>query len=331
MAKAHPHFARPSPDPSSSYSALILTGFFFLQLLSAILAAPYYLTYYNPLLGGLPQAVAQVPVGWGEGLEQAAFYLNDQPEAGSLAVSSWYSDIFNPYFVGKRVSFSDDGRAQLSADFVVFYVNQIQRQKPYPGLVDFFRAAEPVLTIDLGAPTNPHWVELYRAPAAQSAGGAPKIEGVAQLLAYKIAATQPGTSAQIQPSQTVPVTLYWRVLGPMPAGAGFKLALTGSGQHWGRWQPAGSSPAAAATNHRSPDPNLPSAAPEHRYDWQTDQVVEWSGSLTLPPDIPPGDYRLWLGLVGADGATIAELSLSEKDPPIQVGTGQRSRDRRNRS
>ena len=52
-------------------------------------------------------------------------------------------------FAGQRASFSDDGRGQLAADYVVFYVNQIQRQKPYPGLVDYFRAKEPVFVLDI--------------------------------------------------------------------------------------------------------------------------------------------------------------------------------------
>jgi hypothetical protein len=112
---------------------LLLAGLVTLQLLSATFAAPYFLTYYNPLLGGARRAVTQIPIGWGEGLEQAAQYLNQLPQAESLSVSSWYSDIFDPYFVGQQASFADDGRAQLAADYVVFYVNQIQRQKPYPG------------------------------------------------------------------------------------------------------------------------------------------------------------------------------------------------------
>ncbi|TEU18743.1 MAG: phospholipid carrier-dependent glycosyltransferase, partial [Anaerolineales bacterium] len=39
---------------------------------------PYFLTYYNPALGGGWLAPRVMLVGWGEGLEQAAHYLNDQ-------------------------------------------------------------------------------------------------------------------------------------------------------------------------------------------------------------------------------------------------------------
>ena len=40
---------------------------------------PHYLAYYNPLLGGAPAAARLIPVGEGEGLREAAEWLNLQP------------------------------------------------------------------------------------------------------------------------------------------------------------------------------------------------------------------------------------------------------------
>lgn len=274
------------------YQPPALDGLVILQLIFAIFAAPYFLTYYNPLLGGVGRAVGQIPVGWGEGLERAAEYLNGLPEAGSLRVSSWYGDIFDPYFVGQRASFSDDGRAQLAADYVVFYANQVQRQKPFPGLVDYFRAGPPpvfVLSVDSMGQVAPGeagdgapWVEVYRAPAARSAGGAPKIEDVAQLLAYDVSAST--------------VTLYLRVLGPLPEGGRFSAAL---------------SPLASGQEVARP------AVPPGRIDgqWREGAVVEWRGLLALPP---AGEYRLRVFLQAGNGGVLAELPVSENDPPVVV-------------
>jgi 4-amino-4-deoxy-L-arabinose transferase-like glycosyltransferase len=313
----------PSPLCPPTLLHALLAGTVALQLLFTILAAPYYLTYYNPLLGGVKGAVRQVPVGWGEGLEQAATYLNNLPDAESLAVSSWYSDIFHPYFVGQRASFSDDGRAQLAADYVVFYINQIQRQKPYPGLVDYFRAKEPVFVVAVkptGGVTNSaeteksnhhvSWVEVYRAPAAQSASGAPKIEGVAQLLAYKVAGSRVAGSKvtgsrvagskvtddipELPSADQVSVTLFLRVLGPLPENTTFGVALKG-GNLWGNW-----------------------ALTEVKGEWQEGNIVEWHGILTLPADMPPGEYRLWAAFQFADGSVIAEFPMSDKDPVISL-------------
>lgn len=298
-----------------AYRPAGLGGLVFVQLLFAVVAAPYYLTYYNPLLGGVRSAAGRIPVGWGEGLEQAATYLNNLPEAETLVVSSWYSDIFNPYFVGQRASFSDDGRSQLAADYVVFYVNQVQRQKPYPGLVDYFRAGQPVFTVTAGSfgqrPGVP-WVEVYRAPAAQSAGGAPSLEGVAQLLAYKVTGSRVVSQGDadhrvtnglpdLAPADEVRAVLFLRVLGPLPPG-GSRLSA------------ALLSPAAA--------PGLAwpeTGAGEIRGAWREGQIVEWHGPLALPLPAPPGEYRLRIQLRAEDGRALAELPVSDKDPPIVLG------------
>ena len=282
------------------YQPPALDGLVILQLIFAIFAAPYFLTYYNPLLGGVSRAVSQIPVGWGEGLEQAAYYLNGLPEAESLLVSSWYSDIFDPYFVGQRASFSDDGRAQLAADYVVFYANQVQRQKPFPGLVDYFRAGPPVFALSIDSMGRPGpgqaedgapWVEVYRAPAAQSAGGAPKIEGVVQLLAYKVS----GGGIAGSPAGEAAASLYLRVLGPLPAGGRLGAALAPvSGQEAAR-------PAALSGQVSG--------------EWRQGAVVQWRGPLALPP---AGEYRPRVFLLAGDGRVLAELPVSEQDPPVVV-------------
>ncbi len=41
---------------------------------------PYYLTYYNPLAGGPRAAERDMFVGWGEGLEEAGHWLDQQPD-----------------------------------------------------------------------------------------------------------------------------------------------------------------------------------------------------------------------------------------------------------
>ncbi|GAB4452223.1 MAG: hypothetical protein Fur0044_47360 [Anaerolineae bacterium] len=284
-------------------AAPLLAGLVILHLMFAILAAPYYLTYYNPLLGGVGQAAQQVPVGWGEGLEQAAAYLNRLPQAETLTVSSWYSDLFQLYFAGQQTSFSDDGRGQLAADYVVFYINQWQRQKPYPELINYFRAGEPVFTVKVGPlgslseQNGVNWVEVYKAPAAQSASGGPKIEGVAQLLAYKITGDKAARQVQLSPGKEATVTLFLRVLGPLPEKTSLQVSLAdpAAGTNYGSWR------------------SLP-----RQGEWQVGSLVEWPGQLILPADLPAGDYRFVAALQNEGGATVAEFAISEKDPLIRV-------------
>ena len=89
---------------------------------------PYYFSYYNPLFGGAPGAARIIGIGWGEGMDQAAAYLNQQPGAESLHVAAAYHLDFMPFFVGETVVLSDDVGDQMNADYLVYYQHQLQRQ-----------------------------------------------------------------------------------------------------------------------------------------------------------------------------------------------------------
>lgn len=90
---------------------------------------PYYFTYYNPMLGGA-QGAAQVMTleGWGEGLNEAAAYLNQKPDAESLrVVVEMWCTTFNPFFAGRVNCLNSSVGGILRADYLVYYYNVIQR------------------------------------------------------------------------------------------------------------------------------------------------------------------------------------------------------------
>ena len=98
-----------------------------LQLVITVPHYPHYLTYYNPLLGGIHQAKKLLLVGWGEGYERAAAYLNDKPNAEALQVIMPAFPVFAPQFDGTTRSmeqYSDWG-----SDYVMFYLSHVQRQR----------------------------------------------------------------------------------------------------------------------------------------------------------------------------------------------------------
>jgi hypothetical protein len=249
---------------------------------------PCYLTYYNPLLGGLPRAAQEVPVGWGEGLEQAALYLNSKPDAPALRVAAWYSDIFNPYFVGQRASFSSDGRSLLAADYVVFYINQVQRQKPDPGLVAYFQQRGAEYTVRLNG-VEYAWV--YRAPAMryQAKGRA---AGWVELLGYNV------DNRPMRPGETIPLTIYLRCLNEeRPDYHLYVDLVSDDGRDWGTWQEQA----------------------RGKEEWQPGAVVEWRGILALPADIPPGQYRLEIGgRDAADNTVVYRFKLPDEQGTFTV-------------
>ena len=134
----------------------------------------------------------------------------------------------------------------------------------------------------------PHWVEVYKAPAAQSASGAPKIEGVAQLLAYKVDNSNVAGSRD-----AVTITLFLRVLGSLPPESVI---------------------AAGLTQGTSTNAHYTAQSPEITGDWQTGNIVEWQGRLSAPP----GEYRLWAGLQDNTGNLVADFEISPKDPPVVI-------------
>ncbi len=97
------------------------------QAAVAVSHAPYYLTYYNPLLGGGQAAARWLLVGWGEGYDQAAAFLNTQPNAKNLQVAARGVSQFAPLFVGETRS--APGFRPYQTDYIVLYLNEVQRQR----------------------------------------------------------------------------------------------------------------------------------------------------------------------------------------------------------
>ena len=110
---------------------------------------PYYMTYYNPLFGGARTAEQVLFVGWGEGLEEVGAWLNQQPEAEKRKVIAWYATgPLSYFFKGEAINVLYGSRMPwLDADYVVLYINQIQRGIPTWAAVDYFLQQTPVYTV----------------------------------------------------------------------------------------------------------------------------------------------------------------------------------------
>lgn len=260
--------------------AVVQLGLILGQLLFVVNHYPYVLTFYNPLLGGFARAVEQVPTGWGEGIEEAVYWLNQQPEAQNLNISTWYSNIAEYYMVGKFIGFSETGGSQLEADYTIFYINQTTRQLPFPALVEYFQRQKPVYTVEKsGAP----YVWVYKAPGIELVGK-PNIVGRADLYGYIL------KPDQLRAGREIPITLYFLTKGELPENETFEISLeAGDGQSWGVWQ---NGPA----NH-----------------WPVEAFVEWQGTLRLPADMPPGNYSLEVKLIDTNiNSEVTRFELEEE-------------------
>ena len=175
---------------------------------------PYYITYYNPLLGGSRVAEEAMFVGWGEGLEEAAAWLNEQPNADNLHVVSWYAEgPLSYYFRGNKITVSYGSRMPfLDVDYVVLYINQIQRDIPTKTVIDYFMNQAPVF-------------EAVR-------------DGFVLARVYDMHAILDTLAAEAPPVQDMPVAVQWPDLAltalrtlpavAIPAALPVELSFTGN-------------------------------------------------------------------------------------------------------
>jgi len=145
-----------SPHPGRGLTAFILI---LMVSAAAILApyAPYYFTYFNPLVGGPLTAPRLVKLGWGEGLDQVGRYL--QREAPGSRVGTAYASTVAPFFTG---DLSDVSSGAL--DYVVLYTKQVQAGRPLPTAIRYYRQLGSLFSVDIN---GIHYADVYPGPAVQ--------------------------------------------------------------------------------------------------------------------------------------------------------------------
>jgi hypothetical protein len=138
---------------ASVFATIILCAAIAGQAACAFSNYPYYLSYYNPLLGGTRRAPQVMMVGWGEGLDQVARFLNNQPGADhrQVATGVWFTTLSYFYKGPVLRSRFEAGTNQISdwlaSDYYVMYINEQQRGKVSSELIDYFRTIEPVKVV----------------------------------------------------------------------------------------------------------------------------------------------------------------------------------------
>lgn len=105
--------------------------------------SPYAIAYNNPIFPNVRSLNQQ---GWGEGLEQAAAWLNQNPLKEKLTVSSWYPSVLAAYFNGKTFSLSS--RDDYRVGYVVTYRNMGDRASDSTAsdVLDEYKNKQPVFT-----------------------------------------------------------------------------------------------------------------------------------------------------------------------------------------
>jgi hypothetical protein len=131
---------------------------------------PYYFTDRNPVLYSMGWYNEYPHFPYGEGLEIAAQYLSELPDAENTTVFSYYSrGCFSYYYPGKAISFRpyySDGEhatdllANLKASdyLIVYYANQSQLSH-YDNYLKVLSTVEPFHVISLN---GYEYVHIYK-------------------------------------------------------------------------------------------------------------------------------------------------------------------------
>lgn len=254
---------------------------------------PYYMTYYNPLFGGARTAEQVLFVGWGEGLEEVGAWLNQQPEAEKRKVIAWYATgPLSYFFKGNAISVLYGSRMPwLEADYVVLYINQIQRGIPTWAAVDYFLQQPPIHTV---TSQNLTLARLYDLHA----------------IVDRLKAEMPAPVPQ-------PVTIAWpdleltalQSLTTTPIAAALPVQMRWRGHTDGSYKVSLRLISAQGDLVAQQDTTLSEAV---------------SVQLFVPPDVAPGAYTLFL-LVYVDETlepvrTVADVELAPL-LPVQITEG----------
>lgn len=263
------------------------------QAAFALPTHPYYLSYYNPTLGGASRAPEVMMIGWGEGADQVGRLLAEQLNADRLTVSAGYYPVgpLSYYYTGEVLPLT---YAHL-ADYAAFFLQDRQRLQPARRVAVYFDALPPAQIVTLNGMEYAHLIDLRTAPPPEYMtdwldGDATdgQANAVIRLVSYQ------APSAPIEPGETVRVVFYLLNRAPIYGNLTVVARLVGEdGREIARsegW------PWGAATSA-----------------WEQGDVWPDGHDLTVPADTPPGYYRIELGFYDPETGDLL--------PPRQTLTG----------
>ena len=225
---------------------------------------PYYLSYYNPLLGGSAKAPQVMMIGWGEGADAAARYLDSKPDAQHLVVASGYTNgPFSYFFNGQTVPIY----FWPQAAYAVVYAQDWQRQLPSRKSIAYFRSLTPEHIVQINGLDYAHIYDLRGAslPAYVTDWG-----GAIRLITYQLPAST------IAPGDSFGAIFYFENLAPIATNLNVAVRVVGiDGQeliHSDGW-PWGS----------------PTST------WPLHDIWPDGHTLIAPKTAPPGYYKVQVG------------------------------------
>lgn len=248
---------------------------------------PYYLSYYNPLLGGGPVAQRMFLIGWGEGMDQVGAWLSARPDIRYGPVISALRPTLQPFVPVDVRDITDLGK--LPVNYAVVYLESVQRGA-HPDIYRQFEAMTPLHTITIHGIEYAKIYQLprpYDRPVHARLGDEIALHGFTIESAHDHLTVTPSWGALVSPTRDYTVFLQMiDAQGQRVAGVDVPPAGVGG---------------------------LPTG------DWQAGQQISVPLPLPLPPDLPAGTYEIVIGLYDAHSGERLPVSGGVAANPARAG------------
>jgi 4-amino-4-deoxy-L-arabinose transferase-like glycosyltransferase len=248
---------------------------------------PYSIAYFNQALGGAQAGPRVFLIGHGEGLEQAAAWLNQQSDITGVVAATTMKPALQPYLRhGAQASPRDGEELPRATGYVVVYVRNVW-DGAVPPFDRFYQQVPPLHTVTI------HGVEyawIYEVPPSIEREINVEFGQGIELHGYDI------DSSALRATGVLSLTTQWHATAPL---ADEYLMFTHLIDDEGQRVAQIDAPPAGAD---APTPS-----------WQAGRYRTWVHPIPVPPDLPPGDYWLALGIYRPED--FSRLPVSAEPPP----------------
>jgi len=274
-------FRPPQAKTSHLKSQIAIAAVGLAALINVAYWHPYSIVAFNQVLGGTRAGAQTFTIGWGEGLEQVADWLNRQPDITGVRTVALRVTSLRPYLrAGAQADFPKGDQLRDRTGYLVVYLPQVQAGQVDGVFAQFYGRVAPLHIVRI------HGVDfawIYRAPA-QAAHARPATFGPGiRLYGFD----QNGT---VQRGQALHVTLVWDAATPPSKDYWLFAHLIGP------------------DNQRYAQLDLPYPTSQ----WAPGRFASTDLPIALPPNAPTGGYRLLIGLY--DQPTGERLRLTTTVP-----------------
>ena len=246
---------------------------------------PYYLSYYNPLLGGGKTAQKLFLIGWGEGMDQVGAYLHGRPDLQYGPVLSALGPTLQPFVPVDVRDVEDFGK--VPANYAVVYLESVQRAAN-PGIYAALQTTQPLYIVRIH---DIEYARIYQLPRPFTQPSDVQFGDALRLRGFSLDTTAagllltPAWDVRAQPDAD------YRVFVHLLNRQGTRIAQIDV-------SPGGGEGPSTRT-------------------WQSGQQIAVPLPMALPADLAPGRYQLVMGVYATEtGIRLAPRGGTPADPAL---------------